>query len=437
MILVVVGIAGTGFKDTRTLSTKPDSSLLVIGRRCSDFFISGIHEYSASSVSLDKFNSEYIVFDFWSLNCASCLASFPRINELQKNFKNVVQFFMIGIKDRRNEIEQVYERYKEKEGLEMAYTFDSSVSKKWGIRQTPFVVVMSRDGIVRYVSESIDSSTLDAIVKGAYLQKNKSERIPFNSQRMYLVSGNGGVDSEFEMRSLFSKFDPERQQSMVPGSIFPFVKYGQFQVLGANVKELFSLAYLGDLNPGGSYGGASYGKYWRFPVFENEDDSTAAFGLDGRAKLYAYSLKLPQSRCTYQLMERIMQRDLESYFGFVGHIEYRKMLCWKMIASKEVRERLATKGGPEKVEGSYELGVQARNIPFALIMRYLSQHFSKEIILDFTKINGNVDISFEGPWITMEDARDALKLSGIRLIKVYVPIKVLTIKEELDNEVIK
>src|ERR1700730_16597752 len=68
----------------------------VIGKPCPSYIFENIQNYSKNQVSLSELKGKWLILDFWNNGCLGCVQSFPRINELAKQFAEKVQFILIG-----------------------------------------------------------------------------------------------------------------------------------------------------------------------------------------------------------------------------------------------------------------------------------------------------------------------------------------------------
>ena len=59
-----------------------------VGRPIPKFTLSDIQYYEKKNVSQADFIGKWLILDFFSESCSACFKSFPKINELQKEFKD-------------------------------------------------------------------------------------------------------------------------------------------------------------------------------------------------------------------------------------------------------------------------------------------------------------------------------------------------------------
>ncbi len=91
-----------------------------------------------------------LVLDFWATWCGPCIAAEPKLTALQKKLKD--HLVVIGVSGQNEDIETV-RSYLDEKGTEHAYVHDAEqrVFKPFKSRGIPLVVVISTDGVVRWM----------------------------------------------------------------------------------------------------------------------------------------------------------------------------------------------------------------------------------------------------------------------------------------------
>ena len=136
-----------------------------VGDRCPDFTLSGVQGYGK-----DFLGKKWMILDFWSSTCRACLTSFPKVNELQQEFRNDIQFVLVGNNgsEYNKGIEALYERFSKKEKLALTHAFDSTLKDSFYFRTIPHLVIVDKEGVIYgmvYTSD-LTSEKLRALVDG-------------------------------------------------------------------------------------------------------------------------------------------------------------------------------------------------------------------------------------------------------------------------------
>jgi thiol-disulfide isomerase/thioredoxin len=105
-----------------------------------------------------------IVLDFWATWCGPCIAASPTLDELQKEHKD--QLAVLAISGQNDPLEEV-RSYVENNPVAYAHLYDAdqSVFTPFESRGIPLVVVMSTDGVVRWIGNPHDENFVPAVKK--------------------------------------------------------------------------------------------------------------------------------------------------------------------------------------------------------------------------------------------------------------------------------
>jgi thiol-disulfide isomerase/thioredoxin len=417
-----------------------------VGKACPDFILHNIDYYKKETASLADFSGKWLVLDFLNKTCGSCVASFPRTSEMQKEFADKVQFMLVGFEDKEREIRPMFTKLKKKQNLLMPCAFDSALCNQFDIYTAPHLIIIDNNGIVRGVTSSVYPEDIKEFLAGGTPVLNRTYRfmhdtvnydslygkISYDSRKPFLVDGNGASQTDFLFRSVLSIFNPMKHKVFRPsfGLDDNIVKEGRLDILGVPLLWLYNFAYFGTENPRQDFNDSTYGKYCNVPILEVAD--SAIFKASNRGpgrNLFSYSLIVPTTRATRKYMQTVMQRDLQNYFGFDASVEIRKCSYLRLVTIEKGKNRLRTGGGVVTTEAT-RASFSGRNIPVKLLLEQLSAMLDySPTVIDESGIEGNIDVSLDCVLSDLEDVRSALRTYGLDLIKGEKEMKVLVIKD--------
>ncbi len=416
-----------------------------IGKLCPDFELTDVHFFNKKTVALQDLKGKWFVLDFWNRYCSACLASFPKNNSLQQKYSDKLQFLLVGYngsqysgKSDDKSIRALYDRCKQRENLILPVAYDSALFDKFRIGPCPYIILADDRGIVRAITPFLNDTIIEKFLNG------ETPRVPYamNGEEIkdrsalydinvpYLVNNNGGNDSNFLYRSLLSYWDPQKPKSLL-SSIDALVNKGKFEVLGADLSTLYRYAYTGFENI--SIDDSLYGKVWNQPIWEMIDSSRFMPDFTTGQNIYCYSLIVPPSKADSKLFRKIMQKDLQIYFGYKVRIENRKMPYWRLIVDNAKKSKLMTKSHEYYYEdnGNPQTGFRARDYPISYLLRNMQyDHPGEPPFIDSTGINGNIDISINALMSDFNGVERALQENGLYLLKSSKVMKVIVISDK-------
>ena len=104
-----------------------------------------------------------LVLDFWATWCGPCIAATPRLEELQKAHKDTLA--VVGVSGQGEDADTVRSFLAEKDGHALSYVHDDEqrVFKPFNSRGIPLVVVVSTDGVVRWMGNPHQKDFKEAV----------------------------------------------------------------------------------------------------------------------------------------------------------------------------------------------------------------------------------------------------------------------------------
>lgn len=104
---------------------------------------------TGENLRLSEYRGEVVILNFWSTDCGTCVLQMPAVQKLYEQYRGSgLQVLGINIDRNSRRAREMVEK------LKLAYPvlFDAerSVSREYKLNALPFVVVIDRDGAIRY-----------------------------------------------------------------------------------------------------------------------------------------------------------------------------------------------------------------------------------------------------------------------------------------------
>jgi thiol-disulfide isomerase/thioredoxin len=189
-------------------SNTSDNHPLSIGDNIPNLTINNIINYKTKSAKLFDFKGKLIILDFWATWCTPCTSALPRLDSLQKIFGDKI--VIIPVSELRNHDDETKVRaLLKKIGLPnlLSIIEDTELEELFPHNMIPHDVWIDANGKVISITSSDEvtySNISKALNNESFTLEQKKDQMGFDWSKPLLVNGNGGVDSGFSYRSIFT-----------------------------------------------------------------------------------------------------------------------------------------------------------------------------------------------------------------------------------------
>jgi thiol-disulfide isomerase/thioredoxin len=464
VIIAIIAFSGLTINSEAQVKTSSSTNEVEIGNPFPDYTFTDVDHYLKKAINVTDFRGKWLVLDYWSEWCGTCIASMPKMNAIQKGLKDKVQIIMVGTYlDKPNSnlatTRRIYEKVRKAKNLDLVIAYDTILATRLKVGRMPDILVIDPEGILRgrfanLTLESIKSITngnIQEIVKelqpGMASSEKKRRDDNYNKNLSVSKVDGGNVRSDYIYRSIIT---PANTDLPVGKGI---EENGRLEFINYYLKSLYGFAYFGH-NMGWTYyypakdfkdsiSQVLYKDYYNDPILEIKDSSKFISNnqLENR---YCYSVCYPKVNLSNEVMfpsirenatlRKNMQSDLKNTFGYNAKIEIRKKPYYRMVVRKDMANKLTVDNSNPpfsyKSYGRYK-GGEFRNWPVGEIAGYITANCfglgRRIVILDETNIKGNIDIDLKGG--TLEEWMKSLRKNGLDLIPAEKDMKCLVISD--------
>lgn len=411
----------------------------MIGSEMPNFVFYDLDNYHQKTLSLKELRGKHVILDFWGAGCTACIASFPKVQEMQKKYGDSLNIILIGLKERNRNIREVYSRYRDRDSLTLTSAYDSVSFRKIVPLGVPHLIWIDKQGIVKAITTSSDLNpkNVDSFLKDqpfrfddySYYAVNRSFSV--NPQKPLLIGGNGGADTSYIFRSVLSEW----QRGMGVFSTMPIDSYvrsfglDKYQATKADIFTLYKIAYFGSniFEDDGVY---------QTPILHVKDSSlfSVNYSNPGR-KRYNYSLELAKSTATKKKLMAAMRRDLANYFPYCVSVvrELRPYLALVVVDTNRAKNLF--KGEGQVVNSwSPEKRVNIVNVDAEYLHVTIGSYLLKDglILFNETDLHGPVVLSTSYAIDTLSEMRKGLLKYGLDIKEKCKEFSVLKIIDAPD-----
>lgn len=409
---------------------------LQIGQQVPDITITNLHNYKdahgkpATTAKISDFKGKLLILDFWATWCSPCIAMIPKMDSLQKQFANQIQFLSVSYQSKKEVLPflEKLEQQKKRHFDLPVVTDDKELHKLFPHVSLPHYVWIGGDGRVAAITgyQQVNVKGIETVLSaGSILQRKHDLKIAFDYTKPLLVNGNGGDGSKLVYHSLLTSYQP----GLHSGYEYKGMRKGDIQakitVKNYTYPLLFALAYGGDKQ--------FFGK--NRTLIKVKDSSGLAYNGKGDLQLwrdanqFCYELILPEK--FGQDAFQVMRKDMEMLFSnYTARVEKRMVLCWALQLISGTAQ-IASKGGTPQI-ALEPFGFKVRNISIDVLLAQLGLKYQQKSaypLVNQTNFKGRIDLTINADLSNIQLINEALKPFNLVFVKQHVSTDMLIIED--------
>lgn len=334
-------------------------SMLRIGQSLPDVQLSPALNVDAGSVNLHNLRGKLVILDFWDIYCASCIAAFPKMQQLQEEFGSKIQIILVT----DNSVEQVTSRLA-RNGMDKTITLpmlvaDTVLTRLFEYRTVPTHAWIDREGNLAYftTSHGTTADNIAAFLAGRDIKLPlKVEYRDFDYGAHFFAEGNGRQQHHIRAFSMILGHvdDEGGAQTSITDSISG--KQTGLRMQNFTIADLYKKAWSPQLDSNVLANRANYGTV----VLEVTEPSHYMWSnrYDYRwAKEHTYSYEALLPPQSSEVLLSNMARNLDDFFHLKSHVERRKVSCLVLQRTSPNTDILAKAPRYKSIRGSDSLYV--------------------------------------------------------------------------------
>lgn len=343
--------------------------------------------------SIGEFKGKLLILDFWTTFCSSCVATFPKLQKLQKDFDKEIQIVLVNDGEKEEVIRKFIDRRKEKfdETITLPIVYSDTLLKKYFPHTSvPHVAWIDKNGVFRTTTRSdvVNEKNIKALLEGNMpsMQQKTDERAKWDVYKPLYKDGNGGDGGLLAWRSYLGSFDPK-----LIGTQFVVANDEQgYCITSTNtpIPGLYRYAYSNRLDESGNLLLLPE----CYTLLMVSDETKYNYMKEGEIqyeKIYTYQLNAAPS--TKEQLLDMMKEDLKRFFGLDAQWKSVVRDCLVLKATDTLALQYET---GEKYIDITDTGLRVNNITVKELVNYLMDNteffLSPYQIIDETGFKGKL-----------------------------------------------
>lgn len=368
------------------------------------------------TITLNQDKDKLILLDFWATWCSSCLANFPKMEELQKQFGDKIKILAVSNQDRLV-LEKFFaskngQRYKNV----VSVADDKMLHQLFPHKGVPYIIWI-KDG--KLLNTTDGAQVTEKTIKEVLGGENSSLQtvVQMSRDRPLMLSENFDNEKDLSMIS-YSLFAKGRIRGMGFGSGFhrsgqivygrQFTNFSFWEIASAIANEIFQKQ------------NQSFNEKRRIIEFKNPERRVED------KSLYNYEYIVPQSKA--DSLYPLMLENLSRFADYKTTIEKRKVKCLVLKRTSTV-DKLKTKGS----EMTFLFSLSKTNLQntslYALVNSLNAVPTISLPIVDETGYPNNIDLTM-GAISDLNSIRKELLRYDLELVEAERELEMLVISEK-------
>lgn len=423
---------------------------LQIGQEVPNVTITNLHNYKdengkpATTARLSDFKGKILILDFWATWCSPCVAMIPKMDSLQKQFGNKIQFISVTYQNQK-EVLPFLEKYERQKGRHYdlpLITGDKELHKLFPHIYLPHYAWIDEKGMVKAItgyeevtaeniqkmlkyerSDSFDSAERNA---DAVLKRKRDVKNPYDDQKPLTAFGNGSDGYKPFFQSVLLPYNEQIHGGYRLGQL---AGYNRITGLNCGLQTLYQIAY-GERRV--FYGLSKTRLEVKDPepiTYIPNDGLIGMWLRNGHGYCYELLVDTAFKGNYFQFMQQDLQRFFPKY---EGKVEKRKAKCYILVRTGS-EDKLRSKGGERQTKFD-ATGCSMQNMYLQRFISQLESFFMQRSPLPFLNETGyleRVDMTINAPLTNIKAMNLELARYDLQFIEAEREVDMLIITDAI------
>lgn len=175
------------------VSAQTATSPLRIGDQMPDVEFTNILNSNIKSIKLSDLRGKIVLLDLWATNCASCITAMPKLDAVQRKFKDEIVIIPIT-PEPEDRLQQAMSKIDHLQGLLMPFVYGTEMGDYFSYKIISHVVWLDRSGKIINTSftDQVTEENIHLLLQGKQPNiKTKHDFVDANRSLPYIAGGLG------------------------------------------------------------------------------------------------------------------------------------------------------------------------------------------------------------------------------------------------------
>ncbi|MFC0264795.1 TlpA family protein disulfide reductase [Fontibacter flavus] len=404
---------------------------LAIGDKLPDLVFENTLYNGDREIRLSDYRGQLLILDFWATWCSPCIASFPKLDSLEKSFGDKLTILPVTYQDKQ-EVEKLFSRMAKLKDIQKPMIYGDNILRTlFQHNSLPYYIWIDQGGTVVALtsSDEINTRNIELSIAGDFNGINSVQQQESQFDQNIPLRDQIGKDIPPVYQSTLWGYVPGFPSMASAGSFFSQdEKTIRIFFTNVHLMHLYRYAYRNG-NTAINIKNVDVRTERKGPFEETKTHSntqTKAWMEDGN--VFTYELEV--DRIHKDKVWEIFKADLQTFFPqYNARVEKKSVPALALVAKENCD--LKTKGG----EPSHEFtvyGAKIQNRSLNYLISYLNLKFLQQderMVINQTGIIEPVDIQLECNMTNLDEIKKALSYYGLDLIETEAEQEILLITD--------
>lgn len=427
MSIVVMAMLCLFFKaQSQNTAVDVTAKGIQVGQKVPDVLLTKIHNYKAETAKLSDFKGKLLILDFWATWCSPCIAMRPKMEEMQRQFDDKLQFLSVTYQKEEEVLPFLKKLMKGSQSLLPEVIEDQVLHELFPHVYLPHYVWIDQNGIVKAITgyEDVTVENITKLLSGkTELARKKDMSLAYDKGKPFLIGNNGGDGSNMIYHSVLT--------GHIDGLFGGYKITPPDSIIGRRITFtnipllwIYRQAY-------GNGKNFFVNNRVNLEVSDKDKFTTRKSGREydiwAKGNEYCYELQIPAS--SLNNFYQYMQQDLERMFPqYKASVVKRKTKCLALVRTSKA-DKIKTRGDKSNIKFTSQ-GFVLENFPLESLVVQLNALYMQNSplpIINDTRYTPWVDLTIDANLSSLAELNMALAKYDLALREKELLIDMLVI----------